>query len=105
MRINQYNGPGLYKAYEIQAGKKEKSDNKPAPASHLTEDSLELSDNIKELQHFRAQLAKLPSIREDLVNDLKKDIQGQSYRVDPEKVADKMASERFLDKLTLKNDY
>jgi len=105
MKINQYNGPSLYKAYEIQTRKKEQRENTPVSVNHLAGDSLELSDNVKELQYYKAQLAKLPSIREALVDGLKKNIQEQNYQVDPEKIADKMAGERLLDKLTIKNNY
>jgi negative regulator of flagellin synthesis FlgM len=98
MKIGQNSGPNLYKTYEIQLKNKGQKSNAQGAASQSTGDVLDLSEEVKELQFYRIRMAKMPSVREDLVSMIKTSIEEQSYQADAERIIDGMANELFLDK-------
>jgi len=98
MKIGQYNGTGLIKAYETQLkNNRELKNDKPEAGKTLPGDALELSSGARELQRYRSELARLPEVGEERVAALKRQIQEQNYRPDPEKIAAGMVRERLLD--------
>lgn len=61
-------------------------------------DRLEVSPLARELQLYRAHLAKLPEMRREKVEEIKRQLAEGSYRIDAYKIAAAMLEERRLDK-------
>lgn len=70
---------------------------RPVSGTIATEEKVTLSGRAKDIQHARQLIAELPDVRKEKVDDLKARIEGGSYRVDGEKVAEKMIGESLLD--------
>lgn len=97
MKISGFgNIPEVIKAYNLQ--KRQQEAGKKAPLAVKGEDTLVLSDHAREIQEFQTSLRELKDVREDRVNQLKKEIESGNYRVDPMKVAEAMIEDRILDK-------
>ena len=56
----------------------------------LTEDAADFSTDPKKVQDLKAQLANLPDIRQEKVEQLRNAIQSGTYEVSPGKIADAM---------------
>ena len=61
------------------------------------EERVTLSDQARDIQQARQALSELPEVREEKVAELKARIDNGSYRVDGDKVAEKMIGESLLD--------
>lgn len=97
MKINNYGSiPDIMKAYNSQR-KDRAVPGKDAPYSD-GKDALELSDQARELQEIKAGLRDLTGVREEKVEQLKKEIRSGAYRVNAGKIAGEMIRERLLDK-------
>lgn len=95
MKINGYKPAGeVFKAYQKNNLDKTKNNKANQPEG----DSVELSSAAKFKKEIESTLKNLPEVREDLVNNLKKDIQAGTYKPDAYKIADEMIKERLLDK-------
>jgi flagellar biosynthesis anti-sigma factor FlgM len=97
MKIDQYTGSNVFKAYKSQIQNNEVKSSRSETVKN-TNDTLELSDEVREFQQYRVQLANFPAIREDRVAALRREIQDQTYLADPEKIIGGMEKERMLDK-------
>jgi negative regulator of flagellin synthesis FlgM len=64
-----------------------------AKESATKTDTVVISDAAKRIQEARAQLDKLPDVREDKVADLRDQIQNGTYQADAEKTAGKLLKE------------
>jgi len=64
-----------------------------APAS-AGADQLELSSRAEEIRTARAALAQTPEVRADKVAELKAQIEAGTYRVDADKVAERILNPR-----------
>ncbi|ACV61589.1 anti-sigma-28 factor, FlgM [Desulfofarcimen acetoxidans DSM 771] len=95
MKISQ-NGFNPIKAYTSLV--KEKDKIKQPATGNVQADKLEISSQAKEIQMVRSKIAELPSVREDLVAELKQRIQDGTYKSSGEKIADGIIEERLLDK-------
>ena len=60
-------------------------------------EKIELSNDVKDFSQIKKVLDNTPEIREDKVQQLKKQISDGTYNVNGEKVAEKMVSEALLD--------
>lgn len=60
------------------------------PARQIQKDTVELSDTVKVMQAADAKIANTPDINSERVASLKAAIDSGSYKVDAERVAEKM---------------
>ncbi len=82
------NLPGAMKAYNNNIGK-------PSPKKELqnkagSKDAMNVSQEAKTFSAILQAVKKSPEIREDKVNALKAAIENNTYKVDNEKLADKL---------------
>ncbi|MCK9273913.1 MAG: flagellar biosynthesis anti-sigma factor FlgM [Syntrophales bacterium] len=61
------------------------------------EEKVSLSAKAKDINKVKEAIAELPDMREEKVMELKRRIDEGSYRVEGEKVADKLIEESLLD--------
>lgn len=59
-------------------------------------DTVELSQTAKELQEAKKQLDTIPDVRMDKVDELKAQIEKDTYERDPEEIAKKMLKESLF---------
>jgi negative regulator of flagellin synthesis FlgM len=59
-----------------------------------------LSTTAKDVQNLKNAISKLPDVREEKVQALRDQIEKGTYRVDADKVAEKMVGESLLDVLS-----
>jgi len=97
VKINSYGSiPDIAKAYSSQR-KDRPSAKQDAPANG-GEDTLELSVQAREMQDVKAALKDVGEVREEKVEQIKKEIREGAYRLDFGKTAEGMIEERLLDK-------
>lgn len=84
-------------AYVNQVQDKKRADQATdqAKESATKTDTVVISDAAKRIQEARAQLDKLPDVREDKVADLRNQIQNGTYQADAEKTAGKLLKEHL----------
>jgi negative regulator of flagellin synthesis FlgM len=91
MKINS-NTPGnigkLYQTYQTQTGPMEKKTGVNAASS----DSLQLSDQAKQIHALIKDTKDLPEIREEKIARIKEQITNNTYNIPASKVAAKMLS-------------
>jgi negative regulator of flagellin synthesis FlgM len=61
------------------------------------EEKVDLSTKAKEIQQAKVELAKLPDVREEKVQEIKSQVDKGTYNVSGEKIADKMVKESIVD--------
>ena len=61
-------------------------------------DTLELSVQAREVQDFRVALRDIGEVRQDKVEQLKKEVQGGTYRADARRIAEGIIQDRLLDR-------
>lgn len=97
MKVNGYgNNLEVLKAYNSQ--KKLQIPREKEPAAGVTEDTLELSVQAREMQEIRAGLRETKDVRDEKVDRIKKEIEAGTYRMDARKIAEGIIEERLLDK-------
>jgi len=84
-------------AYVNQVHDKKQADQATdqAKESATKTDTVVISDAAKRIQEARAQLDKLPDVREDKVAELRSQIQNGTYQADAEKTAGKLLKEHL----------
>jgi len=84
-------------AYVNQVHDKKQADQATdqAKESATKTDTVVISDAAKRIQEARAQLDKLPDVREDKVAELRSQIQNGTYQADAEKTAEKLLKEHL----------
>lgn len=60
-------------------------------------DQVTVSDTAKEIARLRGEASKLPEVRTEKVNDIKKAVDAGTYNVKGEAVAAKMLKEALID--------
>ncbi len=60
-------------------------------------EKIELSSDVKDFNQIKKALDNIPDVREDKVQQIKKQINEGTYNVSGEKIAEKMVSESLLD--------
>ena len=72
-----------------------------APAGKIEDvkkdDQVTVSDRAKEIARLRGEASKLPEVRTEKVNDIKKAVDSGTYNVKGEAVAAKMLKEALID--------
>jgi flagellar biosynthesis anti-sigma factor FlgM len=74
-----------FKIYQASQIREEKKEIRP-----VTGDKVELSEQAQKVRELTRALGEMPEIREPLVTEIKKQLAEQTYRVAPEKLAQKM---------------
>ena len=69
-----------------QRGKESESAQRP----DATRDDVQLTDTATNLKRIEAKLAEIPEIDQSRVDDIRQRLQSDSYRIDPEQLAQKM---------------
>ncbi len=65
----------------------------------LSEDTIALSPEAKQIQEAKKLLDSLPDIREDMVSEIKEQIEAGTYNIDSEKIAFRMIRESLLNEM------
>jgi negative regulator of flagellin synthesis FlgM len=91
MRINKINN--VFKVYNENAGVKKVKDN-----NTKDKDQVKLSEQAIEFQHALKKVKELEEIRIDKVEDIKKQVQTGTYKIDGIKIAEKMIEDITFDK-------
>ena len=73
---------------------------KAGAANLVPEEKVNLSTTAKDVQSLKNAVSSLPDVREDKVQSLREQIEKGTYKVDAEKVAEKMVGESLLDVLS-----
>jgi negative regulator of flagellin synthesis FlgM len=85
-------------AYVNQVQDKNKIDaskDKPEKSAMKT-DTVVISDAAKRIQEAKKQLDEIPDVREDKVEQLKKQIENGTYEINAEKIAGKLIKEHLI---------
>jgi negative regulator of flagellin synthesis FlgM len=70
---------------------------KPVGAAATVTERVDLSTRAKDIRQIKQILDQIPDVREDKVQELKRQIDNGSYRVHADKVAEKMVGESLID--------
>jgi flagellar biosynthesis anti-sigma factor FlgM len=70
---------------------------KQVGAALVPEEKVDLSTKARDVQQIKNALVKLPDVREEKVQELKKEIEAGTYNVSGDKIAEKMVGESLLD--------
>ena len=103
MKISKVDDATLQMIQQYQKTEKveDRSSEKAGAANNLVpEEKVNLSTTAKDVQNLKNAISKLPDVREDKVQALKDQIEKGTYRVDADKVADKMVGESPIDLLS-----
>ncbi len=66
---------------------------------HSESDRLELSVRSREISHLEDLIQSTPDIREDRVNQVRRDIESGTYNIKAEKIAEKIIGGSLLDEV------
>jgi len=103
MKISKVDDATLQMIQQYQKTDKveDRASEKAAAANNLVpEEKVNLSTTAKDVQNLKNAISKLPDVREEKVQALKDQIEKGTYRVDADKVADKMVGESLIDLLS-----
>jgi negative regulator of flagellin synthesis FlgM len=71
---------------------------KPATAgAAIATERVDLSNKAKDIQKIKQVLDQTPEVREEKVQELKRQIESGSYAINPGRIADKMLGESLID--------
>ena len=100
MKISKVDDATLQMIQQYQKTEKveDRGSEKAGAANNLVpEEKVNLSTTAKDVQALQNAISNLPDVREDKVQALRDQIEKGSYKVDAEKVAEKMVGESLLD--------
>lgn len=103
MKISKVDDATLQMIQQYQKTEKveDRAPEKAASANNLVpEEKVNLSTTAKDVQTLKNAISSLPDVREEKVQALKDQIEKGTYRVDADKVAEKMVGESLLDVLS-----
>jgi negative regulator of flagellin synthesis FlgM len=83
-------------AYQKGEINKNEADKTVGTASAITE-TVDLSSRAKDIRQIKQILSQIPDVREDKVRELKNQIDSGNYKVQSDKIADKMTGESLID--------
>jgi negative regulator of flagellin synthesis FlgM len=102
MEINPKNQMDMVEAYVNQVQAKPKTrgaaENDPGQQA-ITADTVVISETAKRIQEARFQIESIPDTNSEKVAEIKRSIQDGTYKIDPDKIADKMIRESLLNDL------
>jgi negative regulator of flagellin synthesis FlgM len=106
MKISKVDDATLQMIQQYQKTEKpekveDRASEKAASANNLVpEEKVNLSTTAKDAQNLKNAITNLPDVREEKVQALKDQIEKGTYRVNADKVAEKMVGESLLDVLS-----
>ena len=102
MEINIKNQTDMVDTYVNQVQAKPKSGDaaeKDIRQQSITADTVVISETAKRIQEARFQIESIPDTRSEKVAEIKRSIQDGTYKIEPDKIADKMIRESLLNDL------
>ncbi|MFB3926712.1 MAG: flagellar biosynthesis anti-sigma factor FlgM, partial [Syntrophales bacterium] len=92
----------IIQQYQKSEKVKNESDEKalgqaPASSAAPPEEKVDLSTTARDIQKLKNEISRLPDVRNEKVQDLKKQLDQGTYKVDGGKIAEKMVGESLLD--------
>jgi negative regulator of flagellin synthesis FlgM len=98
MKVSDTGNPAgeVIQQYKINS-KTNVDSNKQSNVSAVPEEKVSLSSRARDVQQIKKAVDELPDVRQERVEALKKQIEQGNYKVDGEKVAQKMVGESLLD--------
>jgi negative regulator of flagellin synthesis FlgM len=70
---------------------------KPIAATVAPEEKVDLSTRSKDLLQIKKAVSQLPEIREEKIQELKTQIEQGTYKINGDKIAEKMIGESLID--------
>ena len=99
MKINQTQMSELMKNYRQQeVNKSKKAQNQENSSTARQQDSSQISEQAKVLAQSVQKLKNIPDVREEKVEQVKRDIDAGTYQVSGRDIADKMIEESRLNR-------
>ncbi|HQL00892.1 MAG TPA: flagellar biosynthesis anti-sigma factor FlgM [Smithellaceae bacterium] len=71
--------------------------NSPGQATVKPEEKVDLSTRAREIQQAKVEIARLPDVREEKVQEIKSQVDNGTYNVSGEQIANKMVGESIID--------
>ena len=68
-----------------------------AAGATIATERVDLSNKAKDIQKIKQVLDQTPEVRDEKVQELKRQIESGSYAIDPGRIADKMLGESLID--------
>jgi negative regulator of flagellin synthesis FlgM len=96
------NQPISLENYVSQVGAKHKTeppDETTQEQQAIKTDTVRISESARQIRDAQMQIKEIPDVREDKVSEIKKMIAEGTYKIEPEKIADKMLSESLINDL------
>ncbi len=105
MKVTQNNSPIQMDAYlkQIQMQRQQQNVQQSNSAQKGTMDTVQLSEQAKEIQQTAFSLGQTEDVRAEKVRQVKLDIEKGTYHVNPAKVATEMLREAFENDKALKS--
>lgn len=91
MKINNNSSVNIGKLYQTYQNQLEKIDKKQE-VNTPEQDKLQLSDQAKQIHQLIKETKDLPDIREEKIAEIKEQIAGNTYNLNPQQLAAKMLS-------------
>jgi negative regulator of flagellin synthesis FlgM len=88
---------------KIEVKKARATEQAQAPARESTGDKVDISTGTQDMQKMREILANTPSVRAEMVDTLKRQIENGEYQVPSQELADKMLNSLFADEGIFRN--
>jgi len=88
-------------AYLNNVKNKNKADgsSSSSPDTIQNEDTVKLSQNVRDVKEAREQLDSIPDVREEKVAEIKEQLEKGTYNVDGKKIALNMIKESLIDEI------
>ena len=95
-KVNDASAQMIQQYQKIDSVKSEAE--KPVGAgTAIATERVDLSSKAKDIQKIKQDLDQIPEIREEKVNELKRQIENGSYAINSGRIADKMLEESLID--------
>jgi negative regulator of flagellin synthesis FlgM len=76
---------------------KDEAEKPIAPGATIATERVDLSNKAKDIQKIKQVLDQTPEVREEKVQELRRQIESGSYAINPGRIADKMLGESLID--------
>lgn len=97
--ISKVNDPSAQMIHQYQKVDSAKSEGeKPVGAgATIATERVDLSSKAKDIQKIKQILEQTPEVREEKVQELKRQIESGNYAINPGRIADRMLGESLID--------
>jgi negative regulator of flagellin synthesis FlgM len=87
----------LIQQYQKSDATKKEAETQPGGMSSTMTERVDLSSKAKDIQQIKQIIEETPDVRMDKIQELKQQIETGNYKVDAEKVAEKLVTESLID--------